>query len=256
MAGSVPTMGTPTVPGPRSRPATSLELRDVTVTYSTPAGPVTALRSVNIHLASGQTVGVAGGPGSGKSTLVAAATRSLPRGARLDGQVLLDGVDTAGVARTGLRVLRWAGPSIEFHNAVYGLNPVHRINDQIAEAMLRHGLARPGSVDTRVRRLLARVGMTTRRARAFPQELTASQRQRVMIAIALASDPRVVVADEPTTALDVLARLDVLELFAEAVTERGGALLVACADEAALARACQRVVVLPAAQISCHAMDS
>jgi peptide/nickel transport system ATP-binding protein len=126
---------------------------------------------------------------------------------------------------------------------------VRRICDQIAEPMLLHGRARSGSVDTRVRQLLDRVGLPARRSRAYPHELSGGQRQRVMIAMALACDPRLVIADEPTTALDVMVQAQVLDLLAELVAERDVGLVMISHDLSVLARTCQRLAVMYAGRI-------
>jgi peptide/nickel transport system ATP-binding protein len=226
-----------------------LEFRATTVTYASPRGPVPAVRGVNLTLGAGQTLGIAGESGSGKSTLAMAVLRLLPRTATVGGQVLLDGSDVATMSWGQLRAVRWAGASVVFQGAMHALNPVRRICDQIAEPMLLHGLARSGSVDTRVAQLLDRVGLSARRARAYPHELSGGQRQRVMIAMALACDPKLVIADEPTTALDVMVQAQVLDLLAELVAERDVGLVMISHDLSVLARTCQRLAVMYAGRI-------
>jgi peptide/nickel transport system ATP-binding protein len=226
-----------------------LEFRATTVTYASPRGPVPAVRGVDLTLGAGQTLGIAGESGSGKSTLAMAVLRLLPRTATVGGQVLLDGADVATMSWGQLRAVRWAGASVVFQGAMHALNPVRRICDQIAEPMLLHGLARSGSVDTRVGQLLDRVGLPARRARAYPHELSGGQRQRVMIAMALACDPKLVIADEPTTALDVMVQAQVLDLLAELVAERDVGLVMISHDLSVLARTCQRLAVMYAGRI-------
>jgi peptide/nickel transport system ATP-binding protein len=226
-----------------------LEFRDTTVSYASARGPIPAVRGVHLTLGAGQTLGVAGESGSGKSTLAMAVLRLLPRTATVGGQILLDGADVATMSWGQLRAVRWAGASVVFQGAMHALNPVRRICDQIAEPMLLHGRARSGSVDARVRALLDRVGLSARRARAYPHELSGGQRQRVMIAMALACDPRLVIADEPTTALDVMVQAQVLDLLAELVAERDVGLMMISHDLSVLARTCQRLAVMYAGRI-------
>jgi peptide/nickel transport system ATP-binding protein len=226
-----------------------LEFRDTAISYASSRGPIPAVRGVNLTLGAGQTLGIAGESGSGKSTLAMAVLRLLPRTAKLDGQVLLDGEDVATMSWGKLRAVRWAGASVVFQGAMHALNPVRRICDQIAEPMLLHGLARSGSVDARVRQLLDRVGLPARRSRAYPHELSGGQRQRVMIAMALACDPKLVIADEPTTALDVMVQAQVLDLLAELVAERDVGLVMISHDLSVLAQTCQRLAVMYAGRI-------
>jgi peptide/nickel transport system ATP-binding protein len=226
-----------------------LEFRDTTVEYASPRGPVPAVRGVNLTLAAGQTLGIAGESGSGKSTLAMSVLRLLPRTAVVGGQVLLDGEDVQGMSWGKLRAVRWAGASVVFQGAMHALNPVRRICDQIAEPMLLHGFTRSGSVDAHVRQLLDRVGLPARRARAYPHELSGGQRQRVMIAMALACDPKLVIADEPTTALDVMVQAQVLDLLAELVAERDVGLVMISHDLSVLAQTCQRLAVMYAGRI-------
>jgi peptide/nickel transport system ATP-binding protein len=226
-----------------------LEFRATTVTYASPRGPIPAVRGVDLVLGAGQTLGIAGESGSGKSTLAMAVLRLLPRTATIGGQVLFDGADVAAMSWGQLRAVRWAGASVVFQGAMHALNPVRRVCDQIAEPMLLHGRARSGSVDTRVRQLLDRVGLAARQARAYPHELSGGQRQRVMIAMALACDPRLVIADEPTTALDVMVQAQVLDLLAELVAERDVGLVMISHDLSVLARTCQRLAVMYAGRI-------
>lgn len=231
---------------------TLLEFRDTTITYRTGHGPVPAVRGVDLTLDAGETLGVAGESGSGKSTLALAVLRLLPRTASTSGQILLGGADVATMPWGALRAVRWAGTSIVFQGAMHALNPVRRVADQIAEPMLLHGTARNGAVDARVRQLLAQVGLPARRAQAYPHELSGGQRQRVMIAMALACDPSLVIADEPTTALDVMVQAQVLDLLAKLVEDRSIGLIMISHDLSVLARTCQRLAVMYAGRIVEH----
>jgi peptide/nickel transport system ATP-binding protein len=233
-----------------------LEFRGTTVHYRSPHGPVPAVRGVDLTVDTGQTLGIAGESGSGKSTLALAALRLLPRTATVGGQILLDGEDVAAMSWGRLRAVRWAGAAIVFQGAMHALNPVRRVCDQIAEPMLLHGVAggvtRAGSVDARVRHLLDRVGVPAGRARAYPHELSGGQRQRVMIAMALACDPALLIADEPTTALDVMVQAQVLDLLAELVAERSLALVMISHDLSVLAGTCQRLAIMYAGRVVEH----
>ncbi|HEY1573946.1 MAG TPA: ABC transporter ATP-binding protein [Pseudonocardiaceae bacterium] len=223
-----------------------LEFRGTTVHF----GPVAAVRGVDLTVRAGETLGVAGESGSGKSTLALSVLRLLPRTATVGGQVLLGGADVAGLSWGQLRAVRWAGTAIVFQGAMHALNPVRRIADQIAEPILLHGSDR--DVDGRVHRLLDQVGVPARAARAYPHELSGGQRQRVMIAMALACDPDLVIADEPTTALDVMVQAQVLDLLAALVADRAAGLLLISHDLSVLAGTCQRLAVMYAGRIVEH----
>jgi peptide/nickel transport system ATP-binding protein len=226
-----------------------LELRDVTVTYRGRRGGVPAVRGVDLCLDAGQTLGLAGESGCGKSTLALAVLRLLPKSARIGGQVLLDGEDVRAMSFGRLRAVRWAGASIVFQGAQHALNPVRRVGEQIAEPMRLHGTAPRRELAERVTGLLAAVGLPARRADAYPHELSGGQRQRVMIAMALACDPRLVIADEPTTALDVMVQAQVLALLSGLVAERGIGLLMISHDLAALGATCARLAVMYAGRV-------
>ncbi|MDQ2588823.1 nickel ABC transporter ATP-binding protein NikE [Saccharothrix yanglingensis] len=216
-----------------------LELRDLSVHYrGAHGGDVAAVRSVNLSLAAGETLGLAGESGCGKSTVAMSVLRLLPRDARVEGRVLLDGEDVRTMSWGRLRAVRWAAASVVFQGAMHALNPVHRVGDQIAEPMRLHGVT--GSV----RDLLGQVELPARAARAYPHELSGGQKQRVMIAMALACGPRLVVADEPTTALDVVVQAQVLDVLKRLVAERGIGLVMISHDLSVLASTCDRLAVM------------
>ncbi|MCK2214861.1 ABC transporter ATP-binding protein [Actinomadura sp. ATCC 31491] len=229
-----------------------LELDDVSVTYRIAAGEVPAVRGVSLTLGSGAALGVAGESGSGKSTLAMALLRLLPRDARVGGRILLDGEDVAAMKWGRLRAVRWAEASIIFQGAQHGLNPVRRIGDQIAEPLLTHNLARPEGARKRVTELLEQVGLPAWRARSYPHELSGGQRQRVMIAMALACSPRLIIADEPTTALDVMVQAQVLTLIKELVAEHGISLIMISHDLSVLADVCDQLAVMYAGRVVEH----
>jgi peptide/nickel transport system ATP-binding protein len=229
-----------------------LEFRDTEITYRTGEREVPAVRGVNLTLDAGQTLGLAGESGSGKSTLALSVLRLLPRTAQVGGQILLGGEDITAMAWGRLRAVRWAEASVVFQGAMHGLNPVRRVRDQIAEPMLLHKTATTGTVDQRVAELIGQVGLPARRADAYPHELSGGQRQRVMIAMALACDPALVIADEPTTALDVMVQAQVLDLLAKLVAERQAGLLMISHDLSVLAKTCQRLAVMYAGRVVEH----
>ncbi|MET9379352.1 ABC transporter ATP-binding protein [Streptomyces sp. NPDC002992] len=226
-----------------------LEVRNLSVTYGTGATAVPAVRGVDLSLAAGRKLGVAGESGCGKSTMALALLRLLPASARLTGEILLDGEDVLTMKWGRLRAVRWAGASIVFQGAMHSLNAVHRIGDQIAEPLLVHGRPTPAAARTRVGELLEHVGLPPARAAAYPHELSGGQRQRVMIAMALACDPRLIVADEPTTALDVMIQAQILRLIERLVADDEISLLMISHDLAVLADTCDRLAVMYAGRV-------
>ena len=239
-----------------------LELRDLTVTYrSTQArsaavaghrgAAVPAVRGVDLVIERGDTVGLAGESGCGKSTIAAAVLRLLPAGAQVGGQVLFDGEDVYAMKPGRLRAVRWTSAAIVFQGALHSLNPVQRVGDQIAEVITLHAQQdeRSAAVRLRVGELLERVGLPATRARHYPHQLSGGQKQRVLIALALACNPQLLIADEPTTALDVMVQAQVLELLADLQRERGMAMLFITHDLSVLASTCQRLAVMYAGRI-------
>ena len=222
-----------------------LSMRGVSVTYRTESGDVPAVRGVDLDLARGEIVGIAGESGCGKSTLASTILRLQPASAQVTGSVLLEGADVLTMSWGDLRALRWAGASMVFQGALHSLNPVRRIGDQIAEPILVHSPQVPDrQVQGRVGELLEQVGLPPARATAYPHQLSGGQRQRVMIAMALACDPRLIVADEPTTALDVMVQAQVLDVLSGLVHELGVGMLMISHDLSVLADLCDRIVVM------------
>ncbi|MCX5050811.1 ABC transporter ATP-binding protein [Streptomyces sp. NBC_00201] len=225
---------------------TLLEVRNLEVTYP---GGVAAVRGVDLSLDAGRKLGIAGESGCGKSTLALSLLRLLPAQARVSGEILLDGEDVLTMRWGQVRAVRWAGASIVFQGAMHSLNPVHRIGDQIAEPILLHGKATAAAARKRTGELLEQVGLPVSRASAYPHELSGGQRQRVMIAMALACDPRLIIADEPTTALDVMIQAQILRLIEQLVAEQDVGLIMISHDLAVLADTCDRLAVMYAGRI-------
>jgi peptide/nickel transport system ATP-binding protein len=225
-------------------------MRDVSLTYRTAEGDVPAVRSVDLEVRRGEIVGVAGESGCGKSTLASTILRLQPPSATVTGEVLFEGEDVLTMRWGDLRALRWAGASIVFQGALHSLNPVHRVGDQIAEAIRTHEPdVGDDVVRSRIAELLGQVGLTPERSRSYPHQLSGGQRQRIMIAMALACRPRLIVADEPTTALDVMVQAQVLDVLSDLVKELGVGMMIISHDLSVLADLCDRIVVMYAGRV-------
>ncbi|MFE2990691.1 ABC transporter ATP-binding protein [Streptomyces sp. NPDC059262] len=223
-----------------------LDVRNLEVTY---AGGARAVRGVNLSVDAGQKLGIAGESGCGKSTLALALLRLLPAGTKVSGEILLNGEDVLTMKWGQVRAVRWAGASIVFQGAMHSLNAVHRIGDQIAEPILLHKKATPAGAKKKVAALLEHVGLPAARADAYPHELSGGQRQRVMIAMALACDPGLIIADEPTTALDVMIQAQILRLIEQLVSDQDLGLIMISHDLAVLSDTCDRLAVMYAGRV-------
>jgi ABC-type microcin C transport system duplicated ATPase subunit YejF len=223
-----------------------LEFRDTTIRYAGARSDVPAVRGVDLTLDSGEKLGLAGESGCGKSTLAMSVLRLLPRTATVDGQILLDGEDVRGMSWGRLRAVRWASASVVFQGAMHALNPVRRIGEQIAEPILVHSPTPPSppALRARINDLLGRVELPANRIDAYPHELSGGQKQRVMIAMALACQPRLIIADEPTTALDVIVQAQVLDVLTRLVAEQHIGLIMISHDLAVLAATCERLAIM------------
>jgi peptide/nickel transport system ATP-binding protein len=227
-----------------------LELRDLTVTYPTAGGDLPAVRGVTLSVSSGESVGIAGESGCGKSTLASTVLRLQPKTARVEGSVLVNGTDVQKVPWGELRALRWADAAMVFQGALHSLNPVQRIGDQIAEPIRLHDdSVSKAAADSRVGELLEQVGLPGAHARVFPHQLSGGQKQRVMIAMALACRPQLIVADEPTTALDVMVQAQVLKVLTDLVRDLGVGLLLISHDLSVLGTTCDRVLIMYAGRV-------
>ncbi|WP_328695444.1 ABC transporter ATP-binding protein [Streptomyces sp. NBC_00342] len=223
-----------------------LQVRDLTVTY---AGGAQAVRGVDLEVDAGQKLGIAGESGCGKSTLALALLRLLPAGTKVTGEILLNGEDVLTMKWGQVRAVRWAGASIVFQGAMHSLNAVHRIGDQIAEPIVLHSKESQAAARKRAGELLEQVGLPAARVNAYPHELSGGQRQRVMIAMALACDPGLIIADEPTTALDVMIQAQILRLIEQLVSEQDLGLIMISHDLAVLSDTCDRLAVMYAGRV-------
>jgi peptide/nickel transport system permease protein len=239
-------------------PDTLLSVQGLTVRIATPRGAITAVDGVSFDLAPRETLAVVGESGSGKSMTGLALLGLLPRpAARItSGRVWLAGraggrTDLAALDEAGLRAVRGSELAMIFQEPMTALNPVHRIGTQIAEALEAHGIARGRAARQRGIALLRHVGVADpeRRIDAYPHELSGGMRQRAMIAVALACNPRVLIADEPTTALDVTVQAQVLDLLADLQREHALGLVFITHNLAVVAEIADRVLVMYAGQV-------
>jgi len=230
--------------------STVLELDDVWVRYRTGGGDVPAVQGVSLTLERGRSLGLAGESGCGKSTLANAVLRLLPSGTAVRGRITLNGADVLGLNPGGLRAVRWTQAAIVFQGALHALNPVHRIERQVAEPMLlHHTVSSKLAARRRVEELLEQVGLPVDRADAYPHQLSGGQRQRVLIAMALACDPDLLIADEPTTALDVMVQAQVLSLLAGLRADRAFSMIFITHDLSVLAEVCDELAIMYAGRV-------
>jgi peptide/nickel transport system ATP-binding protein len=228
---------------------TLLDVQGLHVTYRTQGGPVPAVRGIDLDLDRGEVLGLAGESGCGKSTIAGALLRLLPAGTDVKGEILLNGENILEMKPGRLRSVRWSDASIIFQGAMHALNPVQRIGDQIAEPIVLHGQAGEREARVRAGELLEQVGLPSRRLMDYPHELSGGQRQRVMIAMALACSPSFIIADEPTTALDVMVQAQVLRLLKELQTELGLAMIFITHDLSVLVETCDSLAIMYAGRI-------
>lgn len=226
-----------------------LEIKDLHVSYHGQGVAVPAVRGLDLSVDVGEKVGLAGESGCGKSTMALALLRLLPKSAVTHGQIMLAGEDVTRMSWGRLRAVRWAGASIVFQGAMHSLNAVQQVGHQIAEPILLHERIDENSAHQRVGDLLEQVGLPARRARSYPHELSGGQRQRVMVAMALACQPRLIIADEPTTALDVMVQAQILGLIEGLVAEHGIGLVMISHDLSVLADVCDRLAIMYAGRI-------
>ncbi len=226
-----------------------LQIEDLHVTYAVRSGPVPAVRGVDLTVAAGEIVGLAGESGCGKSTVASSVLRLLPASASVTGRILLGGEDVLAMNWGAVRRVRWAEASMVFQGALHSLNPVQKVLRQVAEPILLHEQVNPDEAHGRALELLGQVGIPAGRATAYPHQLSGGQRQRVMIAMSLACNPRLLIADEPTTALDVMVQAQILDLLRDLVRERGLGLVIISHDLSVLADQCDRVNVMYAGRV-------
>jgi peptide/nickel transport system ATP-binding protein len=226
-----------------------LDVRNLHVTYPSSEGDVPAVRGVSFTLHPGETLGLAGESGCGKSSLAAAVLKLLPKGTKVEGEVLLDGENVFEMSPGRLRAVRWTEAAIVFQGAMHALNPVWKVKHQIAEAIQLHDPIGDKATQARVGELLEQVGLPGRRADAYPHQLSGGQRQRVMIAMALACSPRLLIADEPTTALDVMVQAQVLALLEQLQEDLGLAMVFITHDLSVLTSCCQRLAIMYAGRV-------
>jgi len=182
--------------------------------YFTKDGTTTAVDGVSFQLLEGQTLGITGESGCGKSTLAHSVLRLLPRSARVvSGTISYKGLDLVSASEAKLREIRWRRISLIFQAAMNALNPVRRVGEQVSEAIVYHEKTTRGEARRRTKRLFEMVGLDSARMKDYPHEFSGGMRQRIVIAMAIACEPDLIIADEPATALDVLVQAQILDLL-------------------------------------------
>ncbi|MBZ6260885.1 ABC transporter ATP-binding protein [Streptomyces olivaceus] len=234
----------PAAPAPDGRHI--LDLDDLGVVFTTETGTVRAVRGVSLHVAPGETLALVGESGSGKSTVALAAMGLLAGNARATGRAVVDGTDIVGADEEQLSGLRGKTVSMVFQEPATALDPLTRVGRQIAEVIRNHRRVSAADAAARAVELLRRVGIPEpeQRARAYPFQLSGGQRQRVVIAMAIANEPALLIADEPTTALDVTVQAEILDLLRRLAAETGTGVLLVTHNMGVVADFADRVAVM------------
>ncbi|MGD2204495.1 ABC transporter ATP-binding protein [Microbacterium maritypicum] len=223
-----------------------LSVRDLKVSFASEAGRVDAVRGVSFDLEAGKTLGIVGESGSGKSVTSLAVMGLLDENAKVSGSIVFDGQELLGKTDAQLSTIRGNGISMIFQDPLTSLTPVYTIGAQLIEALTVHRNLSIKEATARSIDLLKLVGITEpeKRMKSFPHEFSGGMRQRVVIAIAMANDPKLIIADEPTTALDVTIQAQILDLIEKAQAETGAAVMMITHDMGVVARTADDVMVM------------
>jgi len=227
-----------------------LEVKGLRTYFKTQEGTLKAVDGIDFDLDKGQAMGLAGESGCGKTTAALSIMKLLPaNGYIAGGRINFMGQDMARVTGEKLRAIRWRDISIIFQGAMNALNPVKRVGDQIVEPIVLHEKVDEEVALKRVKELFEMVGINPNRIREYPHEFSGGMRQRVMIAMALACKPRLVIADEPTTALDVMIQAQIISLMKNLQKELDLAMIVISHDLSVLAETCESLSIMYAGKI-------
>ena len=231
---------------------TILEIRDLSVVYHTEEADVHALGGVSLTLQKGETLGLVGETGAGKTTTALAVMRLLPKriGEITGGSILFGGRDLLDLTEADMRTVRGASISMIFQDPMTSLNPVLRVGEQIAESIRLHQpeLKKP-EVERRVEEILGMVGIPKARKNEYPHQFSGGMKQRVVIAIALSLEPQLLIADEPTTALDVTIQAQVLQMMSDLQRKLGTSMILITHDLGVVSQTCDKVAVMYAGEI-------
>lgn len=229
---------------------TVLAVEGLSMHFSTREGAVQAVDDVSFELQAGETLGLVGESGCGKTSLAIALLKLLPDNAQIvGGHVYFKGQDLVPLSEREIRQYRWKNISMIFQAAMNSLNPVYRVGDQIVEAILAHDKISPEAAMQRVRELFVLVGLDEHDIDHYPHEYSGGMKQRAVIAMALACDPDVVIADEPTTALDVLVQDKILRELRDIQKQLNMSMIYISHDIAAVAEMSHRIGVMYAGKI-------
>ncbi len=227
-----------------------LETRGLKTYYYTSKGVVKAVDDVSFRLNAKEILGIAGESGCGKSTIALSLMRLVPSPGRIaDGKILLNGEDLLVKNEVELEKIRWSTISIVFQGSMSAFNPVLKIGDQISEAILAHKDVEKTEASKRVTELLTLVGIDPSRASNYPHEFSGGMKQRAMIAMALALNPSIVIADEPTTGLDVIVQAQVLKLLENLQETLGLSMIVISHDLSLISEVCDSCAIMYAGKI-------
>ncbi|MEM2704155.1 MAG: ABC transporter ATP-binding protein [Candidatus Bathyarchaeia archaeon] len=229
-----------------------LQVQDLTTYYKTIRGYVKAVEDVSFEVDKGESIGLAGESGCGKTTVALSILKILPTNARvIKGKILFDGIDILSLKEDEFREkIRWKGISIVFQGAMNALNPVYKIKDQIVEAILLHEKnTSKKEAEERAAKLFELVGIEPSRIESYPHEFSGGMRQRAMIAMSLACNPKLVIADEPGTALDVIVAAQVFKLMKELQQKLNLAMILITHDLSIIAELCNKCAIMYAGYV-------